>query len=119
MRKPFYALIVALATAALLAVASATTMAAQPLDTYIVQLAERPAVAYEGGIAGLKATKPAPGSKIDPNAADVVKYVGYLKGRHDAVHGKVGGGAKIYDYTYSFNGFAAKLTGSQADEPRP
>lgn len=43
-----------------------------------------------------------------------MSYVGYLKGKHDEAVRKVRGGAKIYDYTYSFNGFAAKLTEKQA-----
>jgi len=81
---------------------------------YLVRLAELPAISYNGGIAGLAATKPAKGSKIDPNAADVTKYVGYLKNRHDSELAKVGGGQKLYDYSFSVNGFAAKLTYNQA-----
>ena len=34
---------------------------------YIVQMADAPVVAYNGGIAGLKATRPNRGKKIDPN----------------------------------------------------
>jgi Subtilase family/Fibronectin type-III domain/Peptidase inhibitor I9/PA domain len=81
---------------------------------YLVRLAELPAVAYNGGIAGLPATKPNKGSKIDPNSADVQKYVGYLKNRHDSELSKVGGGQKLYDYDFSVNGFAAKLSYNQA-----
>jgi subtilisin family serine protease len=76
---------------------------------YIVRLAETPVVAYEGDIAGYKATKPAKGSKIDPNSTAVVRYAGYLDSRHNAVLAKVGG-QKVYDYRYSFNGFAARMT---------
>jgi subtilisin family serine protease len=83
---------------------------AQP--TYIVRMIQNPVVAYEGGIAGYKATAPAKGSKIDSLDADVVKYVGYLKTKHDEKLTKVGG-QKIYDYNYSFNGFAAKLNPDQ------
>ena len=78
--------------------------------TYIVQLEEYPVVAYDGSIKGYRATKPAPGTKIDPDSTDVVKYVGYLDSRHDAVMKAVGATKKLYDYTYSYNGFAAKLT---------
>ncbi len=81
---------------------------------YIVRLAENPAVAYTGGIAGLKATKPNKGQKIDPNSTDVVRYAAYLDGRHDSVLNGVGGGRKLYGYHYSFNGFAAELTAAQA-----
>ena len=82
-------------------------------QTYIVQMLESPVVAYEGGTAGLAATKPAKGQKIDPNAAAVKKYAAYLTSQHSAALQKVGGAAKLYDYNYSYNGFAAKLTAAQ------
>ncbi|MBK9715691.1 MAG: S8 family serine peptidase [Kouleothrix sp.] len=81
---------------------------------YIVRMLEEPAVAYAGGIAGLKATKPAKGQKIDPYSSDVVNYVAYLDARHSTALRSVGGASKLYDYHYSFNGFAAKLTPAQA-----
>jgi len=73
-----------------------------------------PAVVYAGGISGLPATKPAKGDKIDPTSPSVVKYAGYLASKHDYALGKAGGGEKLYDYTYSYDGFAAKLTEGQA-----
>jgi subtilisin family serine protease len=81
--------------------------------TYIVRLAELPVVAYDGKIKGLKATKPAAGQKIDPESADVVRYVAHLDSRHQAVLARAGGN-KVYDYRYSFNGFAARMTPAQA-----
>jgi subtilisin family serine protease len=81
-------------------------------NVYIVRMVEPPVVAYEGGIDGLRATKPAKGAKIDSTDPDVVKYVGYLDSRHNAILGKFGG-SKIYDYRYVFNGFAAKLSAGQ------
>src|ERR671911_1045751 len=81
--------------------------------TYIVQLADDPAVAYEGGIAGLQATAPAKGQKLDPNSNDVKKYVAYLNGKHADAAAAVGA-EKDYDYAYSFNGFAAKMNADQA-----
>jgi subtilisin family serine protease len=81
---------------------------------YIVQMKLAPAAAYRGDISGYNATAPGQGQKIDPLAPDTVRYVGYLKGKHDEALQKVGGGAKIHDYTISFNGFAAKLTAKQA-----
>ena len=50
---------------------------------YIVRMAEDPVVAYDGGIAGLKATKPRKGMKINPTNPAVVKYSDYLIARHD------------------------------------
>jgi hypothetical protein len=80
---------------------------------YIVQLLDQPAVAYTGGVAGLKGTKPNKGQKLDPNSPDVVKYVDYLDGKHNAKVAAVGG-RKVYSYHYTFNGFAAELTAAQA-----
>src|SRR5947209_5095997 len=76
---------------------------------YIVQMKAAPAVAYTGDISGYNATAPKQGQKIDPLALDTVRYVGYLQGKHDEALQKVHGGAKIYDYAISYNGFAAKL----------
>lgn len=82
--------------------------------TYIVQLADAPVVAYEGGVNGLKATKPAKGEKINPLGRDVVRYVAYLQGKQDAALKAAGGGKKLYSYTYTYNGFAAELSASAA-----
>jgi subtilisin family serine protease len=102
-------------------------VAAKPVDSagsseritkgglFIVQMADLPVVAYDGSIKGLAATKPAPGTKIDPTSAKVVKYVSYLKGQHNAALTRAGGGDKVYDYAYSYNGFLAKLTAGQAN----
>ena len=84
--------------------------------TYLVQLLDQPAAVYEGGIPGYAATKAAKGQKIDPTAAHVKKYVGYLHGKHAQALAKAGGGNKLYDYDYVFNGFAAVLTKSQAQK---
>jgi subtilisin family serine protease len=83
---------------------------------YIVQLADRPVVAYDGGVKGMNATKPAAGKKVDPTAAAVLNYSSYLVGRHDAELKAVGGGKKLYDYSFSFNGFAARLTAAEANK---
>jgi hypothetical protein len=84
---------------------------------YIVQLAEFPVVAYTGGVAGFAPTKANRGQKIDPKNPGVIGYAGYLDGRHSAVLARVGG-RKVYDYRYSFNGFAAELTEAQAEALR-
>ena len=63
------ALVAASSVLGLMAVGSAgarVESAAAAKDVYIVQMIDPPAVAYEGGIAGLNATKPAKGEKIDP-----------------------------------------------------
>ena len=83
-------------------------------NLYIVQMSEDPVVAYKGGIAGMKATQPQKGQKIDPTRPDVLIYAAYLDNRHnDAI--RAASGRKIYDYHYAFNGFTAELTPAQAD----
>lgn len=105
-------------TSLLLAALPATVIGKEPsgskTSTYIVQMEAAPAVAYAGGIDGVAATQPAKGKKIDPAAAKVQRYVEYLKGQHSAAIANLSGASKIYDYTYSFNGFSARMTGSQA-----
>ena len=86
-----------------------------PNGVYVIQMADAPVVAYTGGIKGLKATAPKNGQKIDPNNSDVINYVAYLTGKHNGALDKVGG-QKLYDYNYSFNGFAAKLSLDQANK---
>ncbi len=85
-----------------------------PNGVYIIQMIDDPVVAYQGNIPGLKATSPAKGAKVDPNNSDVVKYVGYLNSKHDEALSKVGG-QKLYDYAFSYDGFAAKLSLDQAN----
>ncbi|HEY9078106.1 MAG TPA: S8 family serine peptidase [Anaerolineaceae bacterium] len=95
-------------------VSAAASQAKAGNGIYIVRMIQEPVVSYKGGIAGLKSTEPKAGQKIDPLSSDVVKYVAYLDGKHDEALGKVNGGRKLYDYRYSFNGFAAELTAAQA-----
>ncbi len=85
-------------------------------NAYIVQLAEQPVAAYTGGIAGYAATKPRKGQKINPNDPQVSRYMGYLATRQDSLLGAAGGGKKLYNYGYVFNGFAAELSEAQAQK---
>src|SRR5438270_3391711 len=85
-------------------------------STYIVRVSEDPVVAYQGGVPGLRATKPGKGQKIDPNDPAVVNYARYLDSKHDGALAAVGGGRKLYDYRYALNGFAAQLTPAQAEK---
>jgi hypothetical protein len=86
---------------------------ASPNGLYIVEFAGPPVVAYDGGIPGLRPTRPAPGQKINPNAPDVVQYVRYLEDRQNAAVSRVGG-RPVHNYRFSFNGVAAELTREQA-----
>jgi subtilisin family serine protease len=84
-------------------------------NVYIVQMIDKPVVAYEGGISGLPATRPAAGEKINPRSSKVVKYVAFLTKKQEATV-KAAGGKKLYGYTYTYNGFAAEMTDAQADK---
>jgi plastocyanin len=85
-------------------------------NSYIVQLAERPVVTYDGTIKGLQATRPRKGEKIDPNSPQVLNYMSFLESRHAETLASVGGARKLYSYGYAFNGFAADLTPEQAEK---
>lgn len=96
---------------------AAASVAARANNLYIVQMADFPAASYTGGLQGFPATKPNRGQKINPNNPSVIGYAGYLDGRHtEALNGV--GGRKVYDYHYSFNGFAAELSEAQAEALR-
>lgn len=85
---------------------------------YLVQLADAPVATYEGGVAGIPATRPALGAKVDLRSAAAKKYSGYLKGKRDKVLARIDGEKKLYDYSTAFNGFAAKVTSKQVQTLR-
>jgi subtilisin family serine protease len=92
----------------------ATVRAAAGNGLYIVRMADSPVGSYTGGVPGLAATKAPRGAKLDPNSPQVIAYGAFLQAQHDQALGRVGGGRKVYDYQYSFNGFAAELSDAQA-----
>ncbi|PMQ17213.1 S8 family peptidase [Janthinobacterium sp. AD80] len=94
----------------LLAASLAQSAQAQERRSYIVQLADKPAASYTGQVAGLPATKPAPGARIDVGAADVQAYLSYLDTRQAAVAGTVSAAEITHQYNVVFNGFSALLT---------
>lgn len=81
---------------------------------YVVQMADLPVVAYDGRVQGFAATKPGKGKKIDPASQNVARYVDHLKGKHLGALKQAGASNKLYDYAYTYNGFAAQLKGDQA-----
>jgi subtilisin family serine protease len=86
-------------------------------DVYVVIMEEPPVAGYSGGIAGLPATKPARGHKLDRTDSNVRRYAAHLRSRHGDVAAAVGA-TRIYDYEYSLNGFAATLSKAQAAKLR-
>jgi hypothetical protein len=83
-------------------------------NLYIVQMNEVPVASYSGGTPGLRPTKPGRGQKIDRNSPDVLAYSTDLNNRHSQMLGSVGAILRVYDYNYTFNGFAAELSPGQA-----
>ncbi|MFC5265569.1 protease inhibitor I9 family protein [Kribbella qitaiheensis] len=82
---------------------------------YVVTLADQPLATYQGGVAGLKATKPAKGRKVDTASPDSKAYRGFLDGRHNQVAAKVGAKATRH-YSTAINAFAANLTSAQVSQ---
>ena len=82
---------------------------AAPAGNYIVLLDAAPAVAYDGGIAGYRATAPAAGDRFDADTRAAERYVNLLEDHQDAVAATVDA-EPFYHYTASLNGFAAELS---------
>ncbi|MBD8531247.1 MULTISPECIES: S8 family serine peptidase [unclassified Massilia] len=81
--------------------------------SYIVQLADKPVASYTGGVAGLAATKPAAGQRLDVTAANVQAYIGYLEQKQNNVLSAVGQAQLTHKYNVVLNGFAALLTDAE------
>lgn len=97
----------------ILSVSAASGAGGTAKHLYIVRMLEKPVAGYEGGTAGMPATKPAKGKKINDEDPNVIKYAAYLDGKHADLAKKVGA-KKVYDYRFALNGFAAVLTDGQA-----
>ena len=100
--------------AALLAIGLSAGAQNAPTKTYIVQLADAPVATYDGSIAGLRATRPAAGTKIDMRAGHVRAYLNYLNSRSSLELARVGSAKVVHRYGFAFNGFAVQLTDAQA-----
>jgi subtilisin family serine protease len=112
-------LVAGMAYAESAAVKDAAPAAKSKAKTYIVQMAADPVAGYTGDVAGLAATRPDKGKKLNPHSKPVKDYVEYLDTEHELVMQQLGAVRdKIYDYRYSFNGFAAVLTESEAEALR-
>ena len=84
---------------------------------YIIRMTDDPAISYSGGIANLKATKPAKNQRFDKTSKDVKLYVKYLRNKQDQILSAAGAlSSKLYNYTYSFNGVSAALNPAQAKQ---
>lgn len=80
---------------------------------YIVVLAEKAAAAYEGGTAGLPATKPQHGRKLDAEGQNYKAYDAHLRKSQREVAAQQGVTPQK-QFTAALNGFVAELTAEQA-----
>jgi subtilisin family serine protease len=86
---------------------------------YIVRLNRMPVSSYRGGIAGHPATSPRGKGHIKTASAAVQKYVKFLNAEQAKVLKSLSAKTKktyktLYNYRYSFPGFAVRLTGREA-----
>ncbi|MEX2051627.1 MAG: S8 family serine peptidase, partial [Steroidobacteraceae bacterium] len=82
---------------------------------YVVQMAAKPGISYEGGAAGFARTAPETGAKYDARSSQVQMYTEHLVAQQDSLLAAIGArGRKIYSYRHALNGFAARLTAAEA-----
>ncbi|MFB9731424.1 S8 family serine peptidase [Ornithinimicrobium kibberense] len=88
----------------------------QSRKTYIVQLEAAPVASYTGGVAGIPATKPAKGEKVDTESANARAYEMHLRNEQAKALRQAGlpAEAKVHEFTVAINGFTADLTASEA-----
>ncbi|GAB3536629.1 hypothetical protein GCM10027403_17990 [Arthrobacter tecti] len=86
-----------------------------PDGRYIVVLNEEPAATYDGGVAGIEATKPEKGEKLSAEDPNVQKYQKHLEKQQKAVAAEEDVDINR-TYTAAINGFSATLTTDQAVE---
>lgn len=111
----------ALSAAMVVTVAGAAQSApASPEAVYIVQLAAPPVAAYTGGVAGIAATRPVDGGKVDLRSSSAQAYRAHLKAERQRSQQRVGLPARdtIYEYDVAFNGYAARMSATEADALR-
>jgi subtilisin family serine protease len=90
---------------------------AQEAGRYVVLMSADPAAAYDGGLAGLPATSPRAGARLRRHAAPVRRYATFLRAQQArALRGAgVERGDVSVRYSYALNGFAAELSGAEAE----
>ncbi|MDO5740601.1 MAG: S8 family peptidase [Ornithinimicrobium sp.] len=84
--------------------------------TYIVQLDAAPIAAYDGGTAGIPATAPAPGAKVNVRSKNARAYEAHLRKEQVKALREAGIApkTKTHEFTVALNGFTAKLTPTEA-----
>ena len=80
---------------------------------YVVTLVAPPAASYRGGVAGFRATKPTAGKHLDATSSAVRSYRSHLLQQQSGIARSAGVTPRA-QYTIALNGFAAKLSATQA-----
>lgn len=92
-----------------------------PIDApdghYIVVLKDSPLAGYEGGTAGIPATKPADGEQLDATTTTSRKYIAHLANEQRKLAKAVGADIDA-SYQVTLNGFAADLTAAAVGKLR-
>ncbi|NHZ99508.1 S8 family serine peptidase [Massilia sp. CCM 8734] len=104
---------VSLAVLLMLAGITSTAAADEARRSYIVQLVDKPVATYTGQVAGLPATKPAEGQRLDVDATDVQNYISYLETKKSKVISTVNAAQITHQFNVVLNGFAALLTDAE------
>ncbi len=86
-----------------------------PDGRYIVVLKAEPVATYDGGVAGIAATKPSKGKKLDADAKNVQKYQKHLTKQQEKVANSKDVTIET-SFTAAVNGFSAELTSEKAVE---
>lgn len=89
---------------------------------YIIQFNEEPLPLYEGGVAGLAATRVPAGEKLDPNSTAARAYVDFLKQRQEAmlsrISDNVGGIQILRRHQHAVNAVTVRMTEVMARKVR-
>jgi subtilisin family serine protease len=98
---------------ALTVAAASSALADDIRRSYIIQLADKPVATYTGDVAGLEATKPPAGQRLNVDASTVQNYINYLETKKASVIGIVSQAKITNNYNVVFNGFSAMLTDAE------
>jgi subtilisin family serine protease len=82
---------------------------------YIVVLRHDPLASYSGDVRGYAATRPTAGRKLNLTSSAAKRYRSFITKEQDSLISRAGA-KPLARYSVSLNGFAARLTGAQAEK---
>jgi len=87
---------------------------------YVVQMSGAPVATYSGGVSGFTATQPLSGQRLNTSSPTALAYRNFLTFNQATALQQAGIPLqkKVYDYAIVFNGFAARLTETEATRLR-